>query len=133
MGTLRRNWFRRRHGEDAATPPKSLVLLDVTGEPFALVSSPPPPPPPWRRLAAGLAIVVFAAGTIFVGYAGVHMSLQPAKASRRAFDGVVVTPRILDLLHPTPPAVRHAPSPVRHTTAGPKSDGGAANRRVTAR
>lgn len=130
MGTLRRSWFRRRHAEGAATPPEPVELLDDTGKPFALVA--PPPLPPWRRLAAGLAIAVFAAGTIFVGYAGVHMILQPAKASRRAFDGVVVTPRILDLLHPTPPAVRHQPSPVRHATAGQRSDGGAARGRVTA-
>lgn len=113
MGTLRRTAFRRRHTEDVVTPPEKLVLLDVTGEPLAVVE--PPPPHPWRKVAAGLAIIVFGAGTIFIGWAGVHTFLEPAKPSQRAFDGVVVTPRILDLLHPPPPVTRHASSPVRHS------------------
>jgi hypothetical protein len=115
MGTLRRTAFRRRHTEDVVTPPEKLVLLDVTGEPLAVVEPPPPPPHPWRRIGAGLAVVVFCAGTIFLGWAGVHTLLEPARPSQRAFDGVVVTPRILDLLHPPPSATQHASSPVRHS------------------
>jgi hypothetical protein len=117
MGTLRRTAFRRRHTEDVATPPENFVLLDVTGEPFALFE--PPPPHPLRRLAAGLAVIVFGAGTIFLGWAGVHILLEPSAPSHRAFDGVVVTPRILGLLHPTPSPAQHASAPVSHAAVQP--------------
>jgi hypothetical protein len=83
----------------------------AVGEPFT-VAEPGRPPSSWQRIGAGVAAMVFAAGTIFLGYAGVHAVTQPARTS--AFDGVVVTPRILDLLHPSPPPAHHVISPVKH-------------------